>query len=285
MEKRKFGRTDHHNTVAILGGAAFWDSSQAETDATVETVLEHGVNHIDVAPQYGKAEALLGPWVKKMRAHFFLGCKTLERESSAAMKELLNSLKQLQTDYLDLYQCHAVTNLEELDKITAENGALKTLQKAKETGLTRYLGITTHGMQAPAVLIEALNRFDFDSVLFPLNFILFANEEYRNDALQLIDLCQERNVGMMIIKSIARGKWGELEKTNTTWYQPFTGMQEIQNAVNFVLSLPVNGICMAGDTSLIPKILLACENYQKLSESDFNAMTQNTAQYVTEPLF
>jgi predicted aldo/keto reductase-like oxidoreductase len=220
-----------------------------------------------------------------MRDQFFLGCKTLERTSDAAMDELHTSLKRLQTDHFDLYQCHAVTDLEELDKITVENGALKTLLKAREIGLTRYLGITTHGMQAPAVLIEALNRFDFDSVLFPLNFILFENEKYRQDALQLIDLCQERKVGMMIIKSIARGRWGDLEKTHTTWYQPFTDTQEIQNAVNFVLTLPVNGICMAGDTRLIPKILEACENYQKLSDHEFYEMTQNNEKYVTEPLF
>lgn len=285
MEKRKFGRTGHRNTVAILGAAAFWDISQAEADQAVETALEFGVNHIDVAPSYGKAETLLGPWIKRMRANFFLGCKTMERQKDSAVQELENSLTRLQTDHFDLYQCHAVTTLEELDKVTAKNGAIEALIEARERGLTQYLGITTHGMQAPKVILEALKRFDFDSVLFPLNFILYAEESYRRDVLKVIEICQEREVGTMIIKSIARGKWADLEKTHTTWYQPFTDQKKIQEAVNFVLSFPISGICTAGDTRLLPKVLNACQNYQKLTDDEKQAMVGMSQGYVNEPLF
>lgn len=285
MEKRKFGRTGHFSTVAILGGAAFWDSSQEETDEAFELAIKHGVNHIDIAPSYGKAEALAGPWIQKMRHRFFLGCKTTEREKETAARELHESLTRLQTDHFDLYQCHAVTDLAELDKVTAKGGALEAMVAARESGLTRYLGITTHSMQAPVVLLEALKRFDFDTVLFPLNFILFSDPTYRAQTLDLIEVCQARDVGMMVIKAIARGRWGDLEKTHTTWYQPFTEEEQIRQAVNFVLSLPVTGICTAGDTRLLPKILKACEAYTLLSPDEAETLIINSERFVNEPLF
>ena len=285
MEKRKFGRTGHESTIAILGAAAFWDTSQSETDTAVELALEAGINHIDVAPSYGKAETLLGPWIKRIRADVFLGCKTGERTAAGAAKEMQESLGRLNTDHFDLYQCHAVTDMHELDLITGKDGALESMQKARDRGDTQYLGITTHGMMAPAVLLEALRRFDFDSVLFPLNFILLGHPDYRRDALQVIEECQNKNVGMMIIKSIARGRWGNLEKTHTTWYQPFTGQEEIQRAIDFVFSFPINGICTAGDVTLLPKIFKACENYQSMNPTNREALIASGETFVTEPLF
>jgi aryl-alcohol dehydrogenase-like predicted oxidoreductase len=285
MEKRKFGRTNHMSTVAILGGAAFWETRQSAVDAAMKIALDYGVNHIDVAPSYGKAEQLLGPWLKKERFSFFLGCKTLERTKQSAWAEMQSSLKRLQTDHFDLYQCHAVNNMGELDKVTLKNGALSAILDAKKSGLTRFIGITAHGMDAPSVLIEALNRFDFDSVLFPLNFILFSNQEYRQTAEKLIALCKSRNVGMMTIKSIARGGWGSHEKNQTTWYEPFTDDVMIQNAVNFVLSHPVNGICTAGDTTLQPKVFAACQNFRQLDETEKQNLIDSSSQYATEPLF
>ncbi len=287
MEKRKFGRTNHMSTVAIFGAAALMhdDSNQADADLAVETFLEYGVNHIDVAPSYGNAERLIGPWVKRLRNDIFLGCKTTERTKQGALAEMHASLERLQTDHFDLYQSHSVNDLSELDKVTGSGGALEALIEAKKTGITAALGITAHGLQAPAVLIEALNRFDFDSVLFPLNFILFGVPEYRTTALKLIDLCQRKNVGMMTIKSIARGRWGNHEKNWAPWYEPFSDDATIQSAVNFVLSHPVTGICTVSDITLLPKVLRACENYQKMTEEEMQALSASGQRYVTEPLF
>jgi len=286
MENRRFGRSGHMSSVAIFGGAAFWEISQKKADEIMDLVLSMGVNHIDIAPSYGEAEARVGPWLQDKRDKFFLGCKTMERKASGVKKELQSSLKNLRTDYFDLYQCHAVTSVEELDKVTQKGGALEAMLEAKKSGLTQHIGITSHGMQAPDVLIEALNRYDFDSVLFPLNFILFAGEQYRQHAEELIALCNRKDVGMMTIKAIARGSWGDHKHTNTTWYQPFTDSEEIQIAVDFVLSHDVTGLCMAGDTSLTHKLLDACQSFTPMPAERREELIAHAQEYASrEPLF
>ncbi|MBE0684557.1 MAG: aldo/keto reductase, partial [Anaerolineaceae bacterium] len=207
MQKRELGRTGHLSTVAIFGGAAFWDITQSLADTVMEQVIAAGVNHIDVAPQYGMAEERIGPWLKRERERFFLGCKTMERTAEASWKDLQTSLKRLQVQQLDLYQIHAITSQEELDAVLQKGGAIETLIKAKEEGLTNYLGITGHGMQTPRLFLQAIDRFDFDTVMFPLNYGLMGQEAYRKDAMALIEACQQRNIGRMIIKSITQAPW------------------------------------------------------------------------------
>ena len=283
METRRFGRTGHMSTVAIFGAAAFSEISQEEADKVMERIIEAGVNHIDVAPSYGQAETRMGPWMPRERDRFFLGCKTTERTREGAWRELQESRKRLQTESFDLYQCHAVTTMEELDAITMKGGALEAFVEAREEGLTTYLGITGHGVNAPQIYLEALRRFDFDSVLFPINFVQMANPEYRKSTEELIATCKAKDVGTMIIKSITKAPWGERPHTATTWYEPFHQMDEIQSAVNFVLSYEVTGICTAGDTRILPMVLQACENFTRLSTSEMEEMIQSGKQY--EPLF
>ncbi len=283
MEKRKFGRTGHVSTVAIFGGAAFWDISQDAADKVMEMVIQSGINHIDVAPSYGQAEIRIGPWMKRERERFFLNCKTMERTKNGAWQELQESLKRLETKSFDLYQMHAITSMEELDQISMKGGALEAVQEAKKSGLTNFIGITGHGVDAPAIFLEALKRFDFDSVLFPMNFIQMANPIFRKNAEELIAECQRKNVGTMIIKSITRGPWGEKTHSATTWYEPFEKREEIFKAVNFVLSYPVTGICTAGDTKILPLVLEACENYQPLSVLEKENLILSGKNY--DPLF
>ncbi len=264
LETRRFGRTEHLSTVAIFGGAAFWEITQEQADRVMELVIASGVNHIDVAPSYGQAEERIGPWMRRERGRFFLGCKTMERTKAGAWSELRQSLQRLQSESFDLYQLHAVTTFDELDSVTQPGGALEALVEARQAGLIGHIGITGHGVNAPAIYLEALQRFDFDSVTFPLNYIQAGNPEYYRQAGELIRQCSLKDVGLMVIKSIARGSWGEKEKTYTTWYEPFSGMDQIQMAVNFVLSHAVTGICTAGDVRLLPLVLKACENYTPL---------------------
>ena len=283
METRRFGRTNHMSTVAIFGAAAFWEISQKDADKVMEQVIEAGINHIDVAPSYGQAEIRVGPWMPRERGRFFLGCKTQERTKEGAWKELHASLKQLQTESFDLYQFHAVNSLQELDLITMSGGALEAALQAQKTGLTKHIGITGHGVDAPAIYLEALRRFDFDSILFPLNFVQMANPEYRKNTEALLDECAKKDVGTMVIKSITRGPWGDNEHTATTWYEPFSQASEIQTAINFALSYPVTGICTAGDTRLLPLVLQACEHFQQLSETDKENLIKSGQAYL--PLF
>jgi aryl-alcohol dehydrogenase-like predicted oxidoreductase len=283
METRRFGRTGHMSTIAIFGAAALWDISQEDADKVMESVIAAGINHIDVAPSYGQAELRIGPWIPRERQHFFLGCKTTERTKEGAWNEMQASLKRLQTEAFDLYQCHAVTTMEELDKITMKGGALEAFVKARREGLTRFIGITGHGAQAPQIYLEALRRFDFDSVLFPLNFVQMANPEYRKYTEELIAICKARDVGTMAIKTIAKGPWGEKQHTATTWYEPFDQSTEIQRAVNFALSYEVTGLCTAGDTHVLPLVISACENFSPLSKDEMEEMIESGRQL--EPLF
>jgi aryl-alcohol dehydrogenase-like predicted oxidoreductase len=283
METRRFGRSGHMSTVAIFGAAAFGDVEQDQADESMRLVIENGVNHIDVAPSYGKAEERLGPCLLRERDRFFIGCKTMERTQAGAAAELTQSLTRLCIAAFDLYQIHAITSMAELDQVTRPGGALEAAQQARSAGLTRYIGITGHGVDSPAIFCEALERFDFDSVLFPLNYVQFANPVYRRNTETLLKLCQARDVGVMAIKSITRGPWGQLPQNYTTWYQPFDDPEKIQQAVNFTLSQPVTGICTAGDIHLLPLVLQACEKFTPLSSEKQAALVH--AGESQEPLF
>ena len=283
METRQFGRTGHMSTIAIFGGAAFSEISQEDADKVMEQVIEAGINHIDIAPSYGQAELRVGPWMPRERSRFFLGCKTMERTKQGAWDEMQRSLKLLQTESFDLFQAHAITTMEELDSVTMKGGALEAFVEARERGLTKYIGITGHGADAPKIYLEALRRFDFDSILFPLNFVQMANPEYKNYADELIGTCKAKDVGTMVIKSITKGPWGDREHTATTWYEPFDKMDEIQRAVNFALSHEVTGLCTAGDTRILPLVLKACQDFKPMSSSEMAEMIQSAQKY--EPLF
>ncbi len=283
METRRFGRTAHMSTIAIFGAAAFWQIAQADADKVMEQVIEAGINHIDIAPSYGQAEERVGPWMPRERKRFFLGCKTMERTKQGAWDEMQRSLKLLQSESFDLYQCHAVNTMEELDAITMKGGALEAFVEARQRGLIKYIGITGHGVNAPQIYLEALRRFDFDSVLFPLNFVQFANPEYRKHAEELIATCKAKEVGTMLIKTITKAPWGERQHTANTWYEPFDQMDEIQRAVNFALSYEVTGLCTAGDTRILPMMLNACKNFMQQNEMQREEMIQSAKQY--EPLF
>lgn len=283
MEKRRFGRSRHQSTVAIFGAAAFWEIEQKDADRVMELVIDAGINHIDIAPSYGEAELRVGPWMKTERGRFFLGCKTMERTKEGAWREMHESLDRLHTDSFDLYQCHAVTTFAELDELFAKGGAMEAMIQARDQGLTKYIGITGHGVDAPKIYLEALRRFDYDSVLFPMNFVQMAIPEFRQAAEELIAVCKTKDVGTMIIKSITKGPWGEKPKTATTWYEPFDKMDEIQRGVNFVLSHEVTGVCTAGDVRILPMVIEACEKFTPLNPNEREEMIASGSQF--EALF
>jgi predicted aldo/keto reductase-like oxidoreductase len=283
MQMRRFGRTGHMSTVVIFGAFAVGLLSQEEADAVMELVLARGINHIDVAPSYADAELRLGPWLERHRDRFFLGCKTQLRDKEDARAELHRSLERLRVDRFDLLQLHAVATMEELEECSAPGGSLEAIVEARDEGLTQYLGITSHGLQAPAVLIEALKRFDFDSLLFTLNFQMWADENYRRDVSRLMQIADERDVGTMVIKTWARGPWGEKEHRYHTWYEPFDDAKMIEQTLRFNLSHPVTGVISAGDARLLPMILDAAERFQPMDDAEQAALLAKAGEY--EPLF
>ncbi len=248
--------------------------------------LTREINHIDIAPGYGKAEDLMGPWIEKTRAEFFLGCKTQLRTKEDAAAELRLSLEKLRTDKFDLHQLHAVTSFEELDQVTGPRGALAALVEARDEGLTDYIGITGHGNQSPAVFLEALRRFDFDSVLFPINFVQFGIPEYRDKTLELLEVCRQKDVGVMVIKAVARRPWGDREHTHDCWYEPFDTLEMIQQGVNFALSQPgVTGLCTTGDMKILPLFLEACQNFEPMNSTDQEALIAGASENAAVTIF
>jgi predicted aldo/keto reductase-like oxidoreductase len=271
------------STIVIFGAFAVAKISQREADAVMELLLEHDINHIDVAPSYHDAELRLGPWLETHREQFFLGCKTQLRDSKNAREELHRSLERLRVDRFDLFQLHAVTTMEELDQCFAPGGSMEAILEARDEGLTRYIGITSHGLDAAAVEIEALNRFDFDSVLFTLNFKMWADQAYRQDVTDLLRLAAERDVGTMVIKTWARGPWKDKEQGYHTWYEPFDDAKMIDLALRFNLSQPISGVISAGDARLVPPILDAGERFEPMDEIEQAALLATAGDY--EPLF
>jgi predicted aldo/keto reductase-like oxidoreductase len=283
MEQRRFGRTEHLSTLAIFGGASLSKATQAQADAAMEHIIAAGVNHIDIAPSYGEAEQRVASWLGRERQRFFLGCKTTERTKTGAARELRQSLKRMRVENFDLYQMHAVNTFAELDLVTAPGGALEAAIEARAQGLTKFIGITGHGLHAPAVFLEALRRFDFDTVLLPVNAKLFSQPNYRHDAEALLHECRARDVGVMAIKAIAKGPWGTRPKTHTTWYEPFIDAGEIQAAVNFALSQDVTGLCTAGDLTVLPHFIEACAHFTPMKSVEQEAFIARAAEL--EPVF
>jgi len=279
MEQRRLGRTGHLSSVVAFGTAGIGKVDQETADLAIQLVLDRGVNHVDVAPRYGEAEVRLRPWMSRIRKQIFLGCKTAQRTRDAAKADLERSLERLGTDRLDLYQLHAVGKLHELDECTAKGGALETLIEAREAGITRWLGITGHTHDAPRTHLEALSRFDFDTVMFPLNFVLWSNPQYRQDAEALLDYCRRRDVGVHIIKTVAKDPWGDRPKTQATWYEPFTDQATIDRAVAFVLSQPVTTLTSVGDVTVLPKVLSAAERFRPLDAAAQEALLAMADRY------
>ncbi len=282
LQQRTLGRTGHRSSVVAFGSAGIGRVDQEIADKAIDLAIKAGVNHFDVAPSYGEAELRLGPWMSRIRKDVFLGCKTQERTKDAAWAQLNTSLDRLQVSSFDLYQLHSAGKRQDMEACLAPGGAIEALVQAREQGLTKYLGITGHTHDAPSTMIEALRRFDFDTVMFPLNFVLWSMPDYRRDAQALLELCVSKNVGVHIIKTLARGPWGEQPRNHSTWYQPFEDQATIDRAVSFVLSRTgVTTLCSTGDVEIFPMFIQAAERAQPLSEAAEKALLEEASAYST----
>ena len=265
MERRRLGRTGQMSSVLTLGGAAFWRVPQAEADRVIELALEHGVNHIDVAPTYGEAELRLKKWMEEHRDEFFLACKTRHRTRDEAAEQLRASLGRLGVEHFDLYQLHGLDKPEELETALGEGGAIEAILEAQEEGLVDHIGITSH---VPPTAIEAIKRFDFDTVLFPLNFILKRHPAPENDYEPLLELAKERDMGTIAMKAFTKRPWPTEERRYETWYEPWDTQREIDRALWFTLSQGVTTAASAGDVRLFGMMVDAAERYSELTPGE-----------------
>jgi aryl-alcohol dehydrogenase-like predicted oxidoreductase len=257
-----FGRTGHRSSRIIFGAAAFWSANEKVEEDTLSMLLEHGVNHIDVAASYGEAETHVGHWMPKHRDRFFLATKTGERGYAGARAEIERSLQRLQVDSVDLVQLHNLVDPAEWEEAMGPGGALEAVVEAREKGLTRFLGVTGHGVTVAAMHLRSLKRFPFDSVLLPLNYTMMQNPQYAADFQALTETCRERGVAMQTIKSLTVGPWGEGERPTRTWYEAFTEQPDIDLAVHWVLSHEGVFLNSSSDVGLLAKIVDAAERYE-----------------------
>ena len=266
IEKKVFGRTGHLSSRTLFGAVALNGLPQSEADLVLDDLLAYGVNHIDVAMDYGDAEVKLGPWMKHHRDDFFLATKTGKRTYQEAKDDLHHSLERLQTDHVDLWQMHYLINPQQWETAMGPGGVLEAMIEAKEQGLTRYIGVTGHGLAAPRTHLRSLEVYDLDTVLLPYNYVLMQNPTYAAEFEQLLAVCRERNVAVQTIKSIARGPLGEKEHEYAVWYDPLTTPEGIRHAVHWVLGNPQVFLNTAGDVNLLKIILKAADEFESRPE-------------------
>jgi aryl-alcohol dehydrogenase-like predicted oxidoreductase len=283
IEKRAFGRTGHLSSRTLLGAAAFGQITQAETDAAMDMALSYGVNHVDAAASYGEAEVRLGDWMRRFGRPFFLATKTGKRTATEAREEIQRSLERLHVDQVDLLQLHNLADPKEWEIALGPGGALEAAIEAREKGLVRFIGITGHGWQIAAMHREALERFDFDSVLLPYSYVMAQDAQYRADFEALIKVCQLRNVAVQTIKSIVQTPWGDMQHTRATWYRPLEEQGDIDSAVHWVLGHPDLFVNTVGDIHVLPRVLDAANRYQvPPSDQEMQALSSRMG---LQPLF
>lgn len=283
VEKRRLGRLEHMSSVCIYGGAALARVGQERADESISFALESGINHFDTAASYGDSELRLGPWMQDIRSRIFLSTKTEERGRDEARREIEQSLTRLEVERVDLIQLHAIGDLDQLDLATGPGGALEAALQAKEEGLVGAVGITGHGHGAPATHLEALRRYRFDTVLTPLNYLLYGNADYRRDYSALVAEVERQDVGLMVIKPVSRNLWREGEEPRyATWYMPFDEQPHIDAAVAFVLArTEVTGFPTAGDIRLLPALVDAAGRAHDLSPGRISSVLSGVPDYAT----
>lgn len=277
------GRIGYESSAVMFGAAKLGNVSQEEADASIRYALQHGVNHFDTAASYGKAEERMGPIISGVRKDIFLATKTGERSKEKAKEEIYRSLSRMQVDTVDLLQLHAVGTVEELDLCTGRGGALEAAIEAKEEGIVKHIGITGHGHLAPVTHLEALRRYPFETVLLPLNYIMYSLPEYREAFDALVEEATKQQTAVRVIKAIAKGPWGEGQmRTYATWYEPFDQQEVIDACVHFVLRFPnVAGFASAGDIHLFPKIIDAVERYGSMTDEEAERILRSISGYAS----
>ena len=277
IPRAPFGRTGHTSARTIFGAAALSRVTQDAADAALELILGYGIDHIDVAASYGDAELRIAPWLARLgRDRFFLATKTGQRTYAGARDEIRRSLERLGTDHIDLIQLHNLVPEDEWETAFSHDGALRAAIEARDAGVVRFIGVTGHGVNAPRQHHRSLERYPFDSVLFPYNVTQMSGEAYAADAEALIAVCEKRGVAMQTIKAITLGPWhGERPATPTTWYEPLTAPEDIDLAVRWVLARPGLFLNTVGDLGLLPKVLdAASRGGSKPSDAEMRALVE-----------
>lgn len=271
MERRPLGATGAELSIIGFGGILVMNAEAWEASNLVAEAVDRGVNYFDVAPSYGNAEERLGPALEPYRSEVFLACKSQKRSRDEAAAELRDSLHRMRTDHFDLFQLHAMTTREDLEIATGPGGALEALVQAREAGLIRHIGFSAHNVD---VALELMERFDFASVLFPLNWMEYFNAGF---GPQVVEKAAQKGVGRLALKAMARQKWPEGADRgpwDKCWYEPCTDPREAELALRFTLSQPVTAAITPGHPEFFRAALNAVEPFRPLSDEEREELRQ-----------
>jgi len=247
IEKRSLGKTGKMLSVIGFGGIVVRDATTEEAAEVVKLAIDSGINYFDVAPSYGNAEQMLGPALEPYRKDVFLACKTQKRTKDEARKELEQSLKNLKTDHFDLYQFHALTDVKDVDTIFSPGGAMETFLEARNEGKIRLIGFSAHSVEAAMAMMD---RFDFDTILFPVNFLTWYAGNF---GPQVLARAKEKGMGILALKAMAKGPWpqgADRSRYPKCWYEPLNSADDIRMGFRFTLSHPVTAAVTSGDENL-----------------------------------
>ncbi len=257
IDRLAFGRTGHQSTRVVFGGAALGSMRQERADQLLEVLLEHGVNHLDVAASYGDAELRIAPWLAAHPGRFFVATKTGERTGDGARAELERSLERLGVDSVDLIQLHNLVEPDEWEVAHGPGGAVEALVRARDEGLVRAIGVTGHGTRIAGMHLRSLERHDYASVLLPFSFTMLADAGFRSDVERLLATCADRGVAVQTIKAVARRRWTDDSSPHFSWYEPLADPGAIDRAVRWVLGHQGIFLNTSSDGRLLRPILEA----------------------------
>ena len=267
LPKRQYGTTGVELSVIGFGGIVVMNMEQGHANRVVAEAVERGINYFDVAPSYGNAQVRLGPALEPYRKDCFLACKTTARTREGAEADLRGSMEALRTDHFDLYQLHGLADMaKDVDVAFGKGGAIEALLEAKRAGKVRFLGFSAHTTETA---LAAMDRYDFDSVLFPINFACYHRSGFGR---QVIERAREKGMAVLALKALARQRWPEGDPQRTKygkcWYQPLADPAEASLGLRFALGLPITAATTPGEEELFRLAADIASRYQPLTPKE-----------------
>ena len=281
IARRALGRTGEHLSIIGFGGIVVMDETTGEASNIVAEAVDRGINYFDVAPSYGNAQERLGPALAPYRNKSFLACKTEGRKKEDSRAQLEESLRLLKTDHVDLYQFHALTKMTELDTVLGPGGAMETMEAAKKEGKIRFIGFSVHSAETA---LAAMDRYNFDTILFPLNWVLFTQAGF---GPQILQRAQEKKMGILALKGMAKTVWAADQKDNhpqpKCWYQPASFPDEASLGLRWTLGHPITAAMPPGDERYFRLAMDVAQNYKPLETHEAQALLAGG--HGLEPIF
>lgn len=281
IARRTLGRTGEQLSILAFGGIVVMNEETGAASNIVAEAVDRGINYFDVAPSYGNAQERLGPALAPYRKNCFLACKTEGRMKEDSRAQLEESLRLLKTDHVDLYQFHALTKMTDLDKVLGPGGAMETMEAAKKEGKIRYIGFSVHSAETA---VAAMDRYTFDTILFPLNWVLFTQAGF---GPQILKKAQEKKMGILALKGMAKTTWGADQKQNhpqpKCWYQPAAFPDEASLGLRWTLGHPITAAIPPGDERYFRLAMDVAQNYKPLEAHEEQALLSGG--HGVEPIF